>query len=27
MSEKFTNGYGKGILQRRCAENLEKTRH
>ena len=23
---KFTNGYGKGILQRRCAENLEKTR-
>jgi len=26
MSEKFTNGYGEGILKRRCAENLEKTR-
>jgi len=25
MSEKFTIGYGEGVLQCRCTENLEKT--
>jgi len=27
MSKKFANGYKEGVLQRRCAENLEKIRY